>query len=133
MFNKKGSIEGNNKKIENLVINQPNSSYVGIFAYGFGCSISNVHFKNVTIKGQNFTGVLFGYLQMSALTNLIFESIVGIGEQKIGWSVGLIGRSTVTNIVVISSTMNATTIGTGNDFGIKKYIYFLSKKKMDFV
>ena len=120
---KKGVIEGNNHTIKDLVINNQNDSYVGIFAAGHSCVVSNIKFKNITITSMGITGVLFGALNSSTLENLFFENIQVNGVERIGWCAGLIESSEADNIVVINSTSNALDPTIGNDFG---EIFFFS-------
>jgi len=54
-----GNFDGDNNEIKDLVIDRPNSDYVGLFSYNTG-TISNLKLKNVDIRGNYYVGSLVG-------------------------------------------------------------------------
>ena len=56
-----GSFDGNGYTISNLVINQPNSDYIGFFGYTSNATVRNLNISNVSIVGRNYVGSIIGY------------------------------------------------------------------------
>ena len=116
-----GSLNGNGFKVKNFVINKPSNNFIGVFAYGEYCSVSNIHFKNITLLSNKFGGVLFGMLSFSTISNIILEEINSEVCDLGSWCVGGLLDSSATNITVVSSSLSAKS-GCTADVG-NYYIY----------
>jgi hypothetical protein len=56
-----GVFDGNDNIISNAVINQPYSSYIGLFGYvGYGGQIRNLGVENINVTGGDYVGGLVG-------------------------------------------------------------------------
>ncbi len=84
----RGEYEGNNYTISGLSINRSLTSYIGLFGYLNGATISNLGLVNVHIEGATNTGALAGLATGStSVTNTYSTGSVSGGNQ-VG---GLIG------------------------------------------
>ena len=61
----KGTYDGNNKTISNLIVNAPNRNYQGLFGYTYKAVIKNVTLANCNITGKQCTGGIVGYASAS--------------------------------------------------------------------
>ena len=120
----KGTIQGNNFKVENIYIDKPGTNNLAIFMRGYNCFVSNIHFKNITVHGNDTVAALFSVLELSNLSNLSFENTTLSGTQRVGTCAGSITSSNATQLVVISTKMNATNSNLANDFGKQFFFFF---------
>lgn len=58
-----GNFDGNNKIIQNLTINRPSESIIGLFGYILNSRIENLGVENCNITGQYIVGGLWGRAQ----------------------------------------------------------------------
>jgi hypothetical protein len=70
-----GEFNGNNKKIENLVVNRSYESYVGLFGFVESNSLDNPIIYDLTIhepfiSGNEYVGALTGYLKNGLVENI---------------------------------------------------------------
>lgn len=105
-----GTFDGNNNKINNLYINRPTTNYVGLFGYttGSAVNISNLEIINANITGQNYVGILGGYLNYGTFFNNYSSGNI-FGTDYVGGLIGEI-RYTTTN------TSKSNSIITANDY-----------------
>lgn len=113
----KGKFEGNNKEIQNLTINKPNSSYVGLFgAIGDNAEISNLTITVKSIFALNDIGALAGIVSPSVtvtnvnvlLANGLPSNTIAIsGSGNVG---GLVGNHSL-NSSPLGSTPFVFTLG----------------------
>ena len=64
-----GNLDGNGKTISGLWINRSNTSYVGLFGYCVSATIKKLAIEDVSIKGNNYVGVLSGYSSYGSVSN----------------------------------------------------------------
>jgi len=113
-----GSFNGQNHTIDNLTINYPDTSYVGLFASsGQNFSISNLNIINVGISGADGTGCLVGsspYGEGSVSINNVHCSGSVVGNTfNVGGLSGQLNLATITN----SSFTGTVTAGDGSSVG----------------
>lgn len=101
-----GIYNGQNYRIHDLYINNPDSIMVGLFGFISSAVLKNIYLEDVTIIGYNTVGGISGMAWYSELTNVIADGEI-IGESSVG---GLIGSSDQTNILKSKSTANITGI-----------------------
>jgi hypothetical protein len=70
-----GELNGNNKRVENLVINRSGESYVGLFGFVESISLDNPIIYDLTIDepfifGNEYVGALTGYLRNGLVENI---------------------------------------------------------------
>ena len=89
--------DGNGKTISGLLINQPNSDYVGMFGYeGADAKINNLGIINASVKGYEIVGGLVGNAY-SATIDTSYASAVVEGHRSVGGLVGSASNSTISN------------------------------------
>jgi filamentous hemagglutinin family protein len=64
-----GRFNGLGHTIDNLTINRPTGSYLGLFSFASGAEISNVGLVNASITGNAAVGALVGYLTGTTISN----------------------------------------------------------------
>ena len=82
-----GHFDGNGKVVQNLTINQPLESNVGLFGYILNASIKNLG-VNCNVTGGSPVGGLAGYMRDSNISNCYVTGVIN-GDSYIG---GLVGR-----------------------------------------
>ena len=110
----KAIFEGNGHTISNLMINRPNTDYVGLFGYIERGTINKVGLLDVDVQGDSYVGGLVGYSRDSNITNSYATGAVK-GDWSVGGLVGLVGyhsRGPITN-----SYATGAVTGTGNNVG----------------
>jgi hypothetical protein len=70
-----GELNGNNKRVENLVVNRGGESYVGLFGFVESISLDNPIIYDLTIDepfifGNEYVGALTGYLRNGLVENI---------------------------------------------------------------
>jgi filamentous hemagglutinin family protein len=116
-----GSYNGSSYIINNLFINQPNTtSNTGLFAYSTG-ALSNISLTNVNVTGGNWTGGILGNMGGGTLTNSYVSGQVtgnysngGGGGYGIGGIVGEVHGGTISNsysLANVSTSTNNESIG----------------------
>ena len=93
-----GFLDGNNCTIRGLVINRPETSYIGLFGYvkTSGTIVNNLNIEKPSIKGYNFTGTIVGcsYGQQSNMLNCRVTECSIEGNNRVGGIGGLFGNVT---------------------------------------
>ncbi len=92
-----GKFNGNGYRIKNLVINRPETDYIGLFGcISSDCEISNITIENANYIGQNYVGGLAGFCDANTDTPLNSCSIYGniIGNNNVG---GVVGEYDITS------------------------------------
>lgn len=90
-----GNYNGNGYAIENLYINRPDSSLVGLFGWTWDAEISNVTVSNnCNVTGNDNVGILVGY---SSNSNITGSKCLGTvtGDYAVGGFIGDINGSSV--------------------------------------
>lgn len=74
-----GSFNGNGFTINNLVINRPTESYVGLFGHTYRAEISNLGMENVDITGKSSVGGIVGRnYTYSTVRNCYVSGVVNV-------------------------------------------------------
>jgi hypothetical protein len=89
-----GVFDGQNFKISNLYINQPNANNIGLFSKTNNAIIKNINLVNYDITGHTHVGSLVGSALTSTITNIIANGKIN-GHTNVG---GIIGYSDTGNI-----------------------------------
>ncbi|MBP9792141.1 MAG: hypothetical protein KBC27_02910 [Rickettsiales bacterium] len=119
-----GDFDGNNYEIANLHIDGEDN--VSIFGIIFGTSfdkvqIKNLQLRNITVKGENYVGVIASEAKHAIFTNIHFTNI-GIKSEAI--SGGIAGSAEHCNILGVSGTKTInidSTSSSGKIFGGLKH------------
>ena len=64
-----GNFDGGNFTITNLIINNPERNYQGLFGIAEDCTIKNVTLKDCDITGKVYVGGIAGYFYGGSITN----------------------------------------------------------------
>ena len=107
-----GEFDGNNNKIFNVYIDEPNTPYQGFFGYTKDAKIYNFGLVNITASGRNYTGGMIGYAENSRITDCYVN---GGRLFALSYCGGLIGYQTQGTNSVITSCYNTCTV-TGNNY-----------------
>lgn len=99
-----GSYDGQDYTISDLVINRPDTDYVGLFGYIDSASISNIQLVNASIMCHDYSGSLIGKCSYSSITNCSSSAIIS------GWTVvgGLIGYNSNSTMDLCSNSGTLT-------------------------
>jgi len=99
---------GNNKSINGLNINRPETDYIGLFSQisSDDLSISNLSFSDSTIVGKNYTGLLVGRVASSIVNyidnvDVVSSSITGLDQ------VGIITGHALDNIRIRETNIDS--------------------------
>ncbi len=113
-----GSFDGNSKTISDLVINLPETDYVGFIGYSEG-NISNLGLINIDVIGNEYVGGLVGELDIGVVSGCYTTgSVVGNGRYVGGLVGGLWGE-------IDTSYSDANVSGLSNVGGLVGYQTFL--------
>lgn len=82
-----GVLDGNGYRINNLVINRPQSSYCGLFAYTQNALISHLGLSDVHVLTKNYSGSLIGSAVGGNIDDVSQTGIMLVG----GYSGGIVG------------------------------------------
>ena len=96
-----GSFNGNNKTINNLYINRPTLSSIGLFGEAINAEIFDLGLIDSNIIGKDFVGGIAGYLGTSTITNSYNSGIVS-GVSTGLYIGGLVGYSNTSSTIVDS-------------------------------
>jgi hypothetical protein len=108
-----GEFDGNNKRIYNVYIDEPNTPYQGFFGYAKDAEIHNLGLNNITASGRNYTGGMFAYAENSRITDCYVH---GGTLYALNYCGGLIGYQTPGNNSVITRCYNDSCTVTGNNY-----------------
>jgi hypothetical protein len=112
----KGIFEGNNYKIDSLIINQPINDGIGLFKeiYGEESEIRNLTISNSKFIGFESVGAIAGIVYDAQLYNCLIENCFIEGRKNIGGLAGSIYKSKLHN----NQMVNNNIIGIENIGGI---------------
>lgn len=102
----KGTYDGNNKTISNLIVNAPNRNYQGLFGYTYKAVIKNVTLANCNITGKQYTGGIVGYASSTTIENCHVRGNISAKESDASKHGGIVGGATSASIT------GCTVIGT---------------------
>ena len=93
-----GFLDGNNCTIRGLLINRPETSYIGLFGYvtTSGTIVNNLNVDKPSIKGRNYVGTIVGYSEdgQSNILNCNIKECSIEGNYQSGGVGGYIGNVT---------------------------------------
>ncbi len=93
--------DGNDKSLSNIIINRPQTSFVGLFAKLYpGSCIKNLKLSG-EIQGSEYTGLLAGQAKGADISNLIISGSIK-GQNNAG---GVIGDGTELHISFVSANI----------------------------
>lgn len=102
----KGTYDGNNKTISNLIVNAHNRNYQGLFGYTYKAVIKNVTLANCNITGKQCTGGIVGYASSTTIENCHVSGNISAKESDASKHGGIVGSATSASIT------GCTVIGT---------------------
>lgn len=102
----KGTYDGNNKTISNLIVNAPNRNFQGLFGYTYKAVIKNVTLANCNITGKQCTGGIVGYASSTTIENCHVSGNISAKESDASNHGGIVGYATSASIT------GCTVIGT---------------------
>lgn len=102
-----GTFDGDNYTINNLYINRPTSTYIGLFGYTgtVNFEVQNLGLENVNITGNGFVGGITGRIESGGTIRNSYTTGIISGRSYLG---GLVGRMRYDNAGIINSYSNAT-------------------------
>ncbi len=118
------TFEGNKRTIDNLFINRPTVTYLGLFAQTYTpAEIRYLRLTNVNVTGKHDVGALVGHMSAGkvsysssggSVTAAGHNGALSIGDSKVG---GLVGSTVGGSSVVSHSYSTAGVSGVGNYAG----------------
>ena len=93
----KAIFEGNDHTISNLMIDRPNSWFVGLFGYAMGVTINKVGLLSVKIKGRYYVGGLVGWNSSGGTITNSYTTGAVTGDYYVGGLVGVNRDGTIRN------------------------------------
>jgi hypothetical protein len=108
-----GSYDGGGYTIDNLFINRPSTSYIGLFGFTNSATITDIGVTNVDITSKSLVGGLVGNISSSTVSNSYCTGSVN-GTGTVGGLVGY-NNATVSNSFWDTETsgQNTSSGGTG--------------------
>jgi hypothetical protein len=91
-INFQGTFDGNGMAVQNLIINNPEASSIGLFGYTYNATIKNLGVENCSIYAYSDIGGLVGNTDNSIISNCyVTGSIAGIRSNYVTFVGGLVG------------------------------------------
>ncbi|MBU3107472.1 hypothetical protein [Clostridium gasigenes] len=121
-----GTFDGNGYAIQNLKINQPSQSYVGLFGSINNATVKNISIVDANIISSNYTGGLSGYSNInSTISNCsVTGSSTITGSMHtgglVGYGSGLIEKCFTTTDVTSNSQNIGGLVGSADSLIIKE-------------
>lgn len=114
----KGTYDGNNKTISNLIVNAPNRNFQGLFGYTYKAVIKNVTLANCNITGKQCTGGIVGYASTStAIENCHVNGNINATASDASGHGGIAGSATATSITNCTVTGTISTSVSNDNYG----------------
>ena len=114
----KGTYDGNNKTINNLTINAPNSNYQGLFGYAnTNAAIKNVTLGNCNITGKHFTAGIVGCAKSCTIENCHVSGSINATVSNANNHGGIVGYASSTSITGCSVTGTISTSVSNERYG----------------
>lgn len=108
-----GNFDGLGHTVNNLTINRPTESFVGLFGrVSNGANISNIGVTNVNITAKNIVGGLVGEMRGASIVSNSYSNGSIVGKNYIGGLVGYMDASIVSNSY---SKVNISSSSTSSD------------------
>lgn len=117
-----GTYDGNNKTINNLTINAPNSDYQGLFGYAKSNTVSKTVIKNVkladcNITGKKYTGGIVGCVSNATIENCHVSGNISATVDDAIYHGGIVGYSSSTSIKGCTVTGTISTSVSNDTYG----------------
>lgn len=110
----RGRFDGKGFAIENLWINRPGQTYIGLFGYVYGYPsgyIKNIELIDASIHGDYFVGTLAGAIYYSGISNIVAKGTINAQRYYVG---GLTGE----NLCTISNCFIDVDVSSGSSSSI---------------
>jgi|GEM_PF-1113790 len=109
-FKFRGTYDGGNFKIENLVVNRSSTAYQGLFGFISNAKISKIKLINVTISGGPNTGGIVGWIEgnSSSINNCQVSGAVTSSGDNCG---GLVGNNNSQSLISFCSSSAIVSAG----------------------
>lgn len=110
----RGRFDGKGFAIENLWINRPGQTYIGLFGYVYGYPsgyIKNIELIDASIHGDYFVGTLAGAIYYSGISNIVAKGTINAQRYYVG---GLTGE----NLCTISNCFVDVDVSSGSSSSI---------------
>ncbi len=105
-----GTFDGQGHVISGLTIVRPSKSYIGLFGYAQGATISSVGMEGGEISGQSGVGGLVGYAFLGTLSNVYATGAVS-GERSVGGLIGYDDNTTISNAYATGAVSARDVVG----------------------
>ncbi len=109
-----GTYNGREFSISNLTISRPSTSYVGLFGYTNGATITTLELSNCSITGNSEVGAMVGHSDLSTSVMGGVSSGSVTGTSRVG---GLVGENDGSSISMSYSTCTVSGIRSGGLVG----------------
>ena len=104
-----GTLDGKNRKIKGLFINDYDAETTGIFGYLYGASVKNLVIENANVRGDSLVGALAGAATIdSQILNVHVINTRVQGRSYVGGLVGNLNYSTVEHSSIRESSVAGT-------------------------
>lgn len=113
----RGYFNGNGRTVKNLVIDNGDTQYTGLFGYAFKSEMFNINLEATSVKGGNFTGALFGRLEGCDIYNCTVNAEYVSGTSWVAALCGGMYNSYVYNCFVKGGTILSSSEMCGGLFG----------------
>ena len=113
----RGIFEGNGKTLNNLIINRPDESYIGLFGKLYQATVRNVNLTSVIITGGSSVGAVSGYGEHSEIYSTSAQGAVN-GRWSVGGLLGQAKRSVSINLSYTKGEVNGTSSNIGGLVGL---------------
>ncbi|MBS9463475.1 T9SS type A sorting domain-containing protein [Flagellimonas sp. 389] len=107
----RGSLDGQGHLINNLHINRPGESGIGLFGYTDGATITKIGLDKVNIVGKNQTGGFIGIDQVGTKISFSYATGLVTGNSEVGGFLGNGMNTEVNNSYSLARTYGKDTIG----------------------
>lgn len=96
-----GKFDGKNHTIKNLVIDEPNRDFTGMFGYAESATIENLTLENAKVVGSWVVGALIGEARDVAVRHVVSLNGDVVGEHSVG---GLAGSFIASSMEFVGTT-----------------------------
>ena len=104
-----GTFDGQNHTVSGLYYNDPSASYIGLFGYVYGGTVTNTGIENSYLSGSLQVGAIAGYTWSATITNCYNAgTVVGCESEYSGGIGGVVGSTYGSNTV--SDCYNSGTV-----------------------
>ena len=117
-----GIFDGQNHTVSGLYYNDPAASYIGLFGYVYGGTVTNTGIENSYLSGSLQVGAIAGYSWSATITNCYNAgTVVGCESEYAGGIGGVVGSTYGSNTVSDCYNSGTVTSVAGSVGGIVGY------------